>query len=81
MGSRVSDFLFDLIVVSSRCVSADEFSEEACHEELCAKNHCGECDVEPGRVSHEWCGCAGIEVCQFDGAHGDDCHESQEEHE
>ncbi len=42
-----------LILVSFLAVAADEVTQEACHEELCAQNHRCERNVEIRAVGHQ----------------------------
>lgn len=37
--NQSSDFLFYLIIITSSCITAYQFAQEACHKKLCTKYH------------------------------------------
>ena len=71
----------NLIVVALWCVAADELAQEACHEELRAQYHHGECDIEVWAAGHEGVGDAFRDAVEFGAAYYHYGYEAKEEHQ
>lgn len=74
-------FLLNLVVVSSRGITAYQFAQEACNEQLRSENHHCQRNVEVGRGGDQRGLDATADGNQFDGTNGDYSQEAEEEHD